>query len=335
MKPGETYKLEFATTAAHAGHFWKIYISKPGFDSASEQISWDDLELLTEYDEIEPEKTDDGKAYFMDVTIPEGREGTGVILVRWQRIDSAGEGFYNVSDIAFSEDAMDGNGDVDEGGSDDNVDGGDDSGEKVAVGDLGAFVNPSHAKVVEAGDTVRFRLLKTNDGSAVIDYSMPITQNNQDISQWAVELGDDINLHYDQQVDVGVLNEVERSINFDPANIYKNRVWAPVDTMYTLDIIEGQDPVPAGHWDPAVQYAQGSQVEHNGFSWVAQWYQNPGEEPGVADVWKNVTPGIHPWNSGLPYEGGSQVSHGGKNWEAAWYAEPGQEPGVACMWEEI
>ncbi len=58
-----------------------------------------DLDLIQSYGNIPV--TENGK-YLMNVTIPSGRPGDAVLFVRWQRVDSAGEGFYNCSDITIT-----------------------------------------------------------------------------------------------------------------------------------------------------------------------------------------------------------------------------------------
>lgn len=92
------HRLKFRATAAHNPSYWRIYLSKPGFDSATQRLKWSDLEIINSYGDL---PVINGY-YEMDINIPAGRSGTGILYIRWQRNDPAGEGFYNCSDIVFS-----------------------------------------------------------------------------------------------------------------------------------------------------------------------------------------------------------------------------------------
>ncbi|MGF1740091.1 lytic polysaccharide monooxygenase [Vibrio profundum] len=90
------FEFVFNATAPHNPSFWQFYLTKPGVD-VSQPLKWGDLELIQEMGDVPVEN---GK-YRMDVTIPENRIGDATLFVRWQREDSAGEGFYNCSDITI------------------------------------------------------------------------------------------------------------------------------------------------------------------------------------------------------------------------------------------
>lgn len=101
VAPG-TFELVFNATAPHNPSYWEIYLTKPGVD-VSKALSWDDLELIQEYGNIE---VGADKKYRMRVTIPAERSGEAILYTRWQRIDPVGEGFYNCSDINISGDEL-------------------------------------------------------------------------------------------------------------------------------------------------------------------------------------------------------------------------------------
>ncbi|WKD50994.1 lytic polysaccharide monooxygenase auxiliary activity family 9 protein [Microbulbifer spongiae] len=92
-----SHRLKFRATAAHNPSYWRIYLTKPGFDSATQRLQWSDLEIINSYGNLPVVNG----YYEMDINIPTERSGTGVLYVRWQRNDPAGEGFYNCSDIIF------------------------------------------------------------------------------------------------------------------------------------------------------------------------------------------------------------------------------------------
>lgn len=95
LKTG-TFEYVFNATAPHNPSFWEFYLTKPGAD-LSKPLAWDDLDLIQTEGNV---PVGDDKKYRMNVTIPSDRSGDAILFVRWQRDDSAGEGFYNCSDIS-------------------------------------------------------------------------------------------------------------------------------------------------------------------------------------------------------------------------------------------
>ncbi|MDX2319027.1 MAG: lytic polysaccharide monooxygenase [Moritella sp.] len=96
-----TFEYVFKATALHNPSFWEFYLTKPNAD-LSKPLAWGDLELIQEEGNVVAE----GGKYRINVTIPTDRVGDATLLVRWQRIDSAGEGFYNCSDITIVNDEV-------------------------------------------------------------------------------------------------------------------------------------------------------------------------------------------------------------------------------------
>lgn len=100
---GGTYTLKYRATAPHNPSYFEVYISKPDFDSATQSLAWHDLVPLGTF--RDPALRNGH--YEMDISLPSDRTkgSSAIIFVRWQRIDTVGEGFYNCSDIVFSNDA--------------------------------------------------------------------------------------------------------------------------------------------------------------------------------------------------------------------------------------
>ncbi|NQD75659.1 lytic polysaccharide monooxygenase [Pseudomonas sp. CM27] len=86
--------FRFKIMAPHNPSFWQFYVSKPGYDPTTQVLKWDDLELVHEEGNVQPVNGH----YEMQVDLKENT-GRRVIYTRWQREDSAGEGFYNCSDV--------------------------------------------------------------------------------------------------------------------------------------------------------------------------------------------------------------------------------------------
>lgn len=87
-------KMRYKIQAAHNPSYWEIYVSKPDYDPKVRALNWDDLELVGEFGDVSPING----YYELDVDLKDS-EGRRVIYSRWQRQDSAGEGFYNCSDV--------------------------------------------------------------------------------------------------------------------------------------------------------------------------------------------------------------------------------------------
>ncbi|MCU0123568.1 lytic polysaccharide monooxygenase [Pseudomonas vlassakiae] len=87
-------KMRYKIQAVHNPSYWEIYVSKPGYDPKERALKWDDLVLVDEIGDVPPVNG----YYELDVDL-KGNEGRRVIYSRWQRVDPAGEGFYNCSDV--------------------------------------------------------------------------------------------------------------------------------------------------------------------------------------------------------------------------------------------
>lgn len=98
LTSGQPFEYELKGTAPHEPSFIEIYISKNSFNSATDTLSWDDLELIHRED-----VSFTNGLYRINLTIPVEYTGANAILyTRWQRYDPVGEGFYNCSDISLS-----------------------------------------------------------------------------------------------------------------------------------------------------------------------------------------------------------------------------------------
>ncbi|GHF71331.1 hypothetical protein GCM10018790_56480 [Kitasatospora xanthocidica] len=52
----------------------------------------------------------------------------------------------------------------------------------------------------------------------------------------------------------------------------------------------GSAQCSAPTWDPKADYDKGAVVTHKNHRWVAQYWADKGGEPGVAPVWRNISP---------------------------------------------
>ncbi len=228
LKPGKN-TLKIKVTAAHPNHFFQIYLSKTGYDSASQPLTWDDLELIAEHDE----KPVVNGFYVMDYTIPEGREGNAVLYMRWQRLDPAGEGFYNCSDILITK----------------HGNGPDPEPEPLPdMIELGRYIT-SVTNDAKPGDKARFTL-KDHQGEDVIKETISITAKNTVFTAWTAELARKINDLHGKSAQIGFWHAEMNHYMYDEVNIFNNSVFAQ-EASYTFStsLISGDAPVPTTHYD--------------------------------------------------------------------------------------
>ncbi|CAA0116842.1 Chitin-binding protein CbpD [BD1-7 clade bacterium] len=220
-----THTLRFIATAPHNPSFWRIYLSKPGYSSATDSLRWSDLDLINSYDNI---PLSNG-GYAMDFTIPEDRTGTAILFVRWQRDDAAGEGFYNCSDIAFTNTGPNPEPDP----------------EPTPLSSIAAFVTPAH-DIAAPGDTVRFRLFN-NAGNELVNETLTITANNSGFATWAEQLAQQVNGINPALIQVGAKNNDDIIYH---NNTLINRVWAE-QASYTAStsVLKNTSPPPVGDYD--------------------------------------------------------------------------------------
>lgn len=369
-----TIDVRINATAPHVPSFVKIYLSKAGYNPATTPLKWSDLELIHE-EQNTVARTDWGNdppkpwgtAFFAyKAHVPSGRSGNAVLFVRWQRIDPAGEGFYNCSDIVI-------NG----------------TGSPFPWHEKGAYLPPDIAPV--AGETVRFRVLgHTADAREVVDERLPITASNQLPGIWGKQLLERL-AQYASIVQVG--KRVENSIVFDPEDMNNNQIFLAneLDTPAMSIIGGGETPTPV---DPRPPQAliQGQSTVTSGQTFTLSGKGSVGYNQALVYQWSTTMPGntnndtlqvvapvvtqptsqivklqvndmqnqtsssaqitvtINPADTGqypayvkgVTYQGGTIVSNKGKNYQCKLGAESGwcgqapqyYEPGVGFNWRD-
>ncbi|KLN63891.1 MULTISPECIES: lytic polysaccharide monooxygenase [Vibrio] len=259
----------FYGQAPHNPSYWEFYLTRPSYDSTL-PLTWDDLELIDTAGDV---AVDDQKRYRMKVTFPADRSGDAILYTRWQRIDVAGEGFYNCSDITLRG-----------SGTNPPTDPTDPTDPNNNLTALGYFV-PQGFGPVESGDTIRFRTFDAT-GAEIADVSLAISANNT--TTWAAEIADQFNSQQTGDWYVGIWHQEMNHYMFDANNIYANQVLAPNNTFsYALSLIKADTPPPVeptNLWDQEKVYNSGDVVTHDGKEWTAQWWTK-GEEPGTTGEW--------------------------------------------------
>jgi predicted carbohydrate-binding protein with CBM5 and CBM33 domain len=106
---GQNYSIKFLATAPHEPSYFDVYLTKQGFNVATETLEWNDLELLGRWQIGSANNITLGtgkgpigetlQSYDWQLPIPADRSGRHELLVIWQRIDPAGEAFFSTSDL--------------------------------------------------------------------------------------------------------------------------------------------------------------------------------------------------------------------------------------------
>ncbi len=268
LDENQQIELVFNATAVHNPSYWQFYLTTPNYDGFT-PLTWNDLEQIGEAQNVE---AGSDKKYRIKVTLPSQRTGDAVLLTRWQRVDPAGEGFYNCSDITFS---ADGDSSIPTVPTEPPV-------ESQELTALGQFVETGFGPA-EVGDTVRFRSFD-RDGNEIRDLTMMISNTN--LNTWGPELAAQFNQDNEGWF-IGIWSESMQHYMFDSENLYANQVHAP-DALfsYQLSLIkQDQPPTQVDNlWQADVIYDVGDVVIHDGQSWTAQWWTR-GEEPGTTGQW--------------------------------------------------
>ena len=318
------FELVFNATAPHNPSYWEFYLSKPEYDD-TRPLTWADLDLVSTSDNV---AVGADKKYRIEVTLPAGREGSAILFTRWQRIDAAGEGFYNCSDITFSDEKST-----------------EPTEPKPNLEALGYLVQQGFGPVAP-GDTIRFRTFNEN-GTEQQDISLAITARNLNTKIWSAELAGQFNSQTSGNWFIGIWHDEMSHYMFDSKNIFANQVHAPAAKFsYQLSLIKGDvtppptpptPPVkPDGTWSSTAVYKAKDTVVHNGKEWTAQWWTQ-GEEPGTTGQWgvwrtKQTDDAKQAaWSATETYNAKDTVMHNGKEWTAQWWTQ-GEEPGTTGEW---
>ncbi|MCD1596977.1 lytic polysaccharide monooxygenase [Rheinheimera aquimaris] len=212
LSQNQTLTLRFRATTPHNPSFWQIYLSKPGFDTAAAPLSWDQLQLIHQQDDVPAE----AGYYTLQVPMPADRTGPAVLYTRWQRVDVVGEGFYNCSDIEL----------IGSGAEP----------PPQAWFDKGAFINLQTP--AEVGGYARLRLFDAN-GQELVDERWQINASNIDNTRWATELAAQVNTQYAHLLQIGILRSDNVVFSSDMAT---NRAYTTDNSyFYNLDLRPAAD----------------------------------------------------------------------------------------------
>ncbi len=214
--------------------------------------------------------------YELDVPLPANRSGKAVLYTRWQRVDVVGEGFYNCSDINFV------NGDSTPGQWFD-------KGAYLTAGQLG-----------KAGETALLRVFDAQ-GQELLQHSLPLKAGQIANQAWALELAQQVNGLYSQQLQIGLLTN--GSISLQPVASANKFYLAQPGWYVNLDLKPAAGGNGCGGLDPAKIFA-----------WPNWPRQDSAGNPSHAQT-------------------GDYLSAQGKVYQAKWWTQ--SQPGSDSSWQLI
>lgn len=88
------YEVVYVNTAPHATAYYRLMLTKPGFDARTDRLNWDDLEQVYESGPLPAAEQNR-----FTVQLP-ARSEPAILYVIWQRSDSP-EAFYSCSDVTI------------------------------------------------------------------------------------------------------------------------------------------------------------------------------------------------------------------------------------------
>lgn len=362
LTAGSSLNIRLFMTAIHTPSRAFVFITKPGFDSATTRVSASDLvplggvHLISASDVKQPQASTIPKGLWasgvvtLPTAIPSGLTGPAVIVVIWARDDQVGETFLMCSDVTFG------------GGP-----------APVNRHLIGTFVDVA-TQYAKADDTIRHRVIF--NGNDVSDQQIKLTSANLAPGQWSLQLK---NLITNPNIEIG--EERNGTVVFNTVDPLRNHVfYKEKGAMQNMTIIAGGGPAPTpvAEITGPTKLVSGKTYTFNGvlknaqntaqFTWapvlqttVINLASVTGTAPTVAQpseftvrlnardgqtgsnytATKAITVepansgGNPPYQPGTAYKAGDKVSHNGGNYECLgwpytpWCSLPAYEPGKA------
>ncbi|MGF6093713.1 lytic polysaccharide monooxygenase [Pseudomonas sp. 18175] len=226
VQPGQPLTMRLIGTAPHVPSTFYPFVTRTGFNSATDVLKWSDLIPLGQPENLTVASTNwqkppviSGASGFFLITrpIPSNASGGGLIVGVWVRDDPDGEFFISCSDVAFL------------GG-----------GVPDPLTDIGAFIN-ADMQVAKPGDKVHFRIFGSDSSKKeLVDITQLLNSSNMGPGQW----GEQIAVQVDPSVaKIGELNG--SAVKFNPTDALINKVYV-TNPSYTqaMSIIPGDGQTP-------------------------------------------------------------------------------------------
>jgi chitin-binding protein len=92
---GGNMTIRLYDQASHGADYFLVYVTRPGFNPTTQQLTWSDLQLVTRTSRYAPSQN-----YNIPVSIP-GRSGRAVIYTVWQA-SHMDQTYFLCSDVNFT-----------------------------------------------------------------------------------------------------------------------------------------------------------------------------------------------------------------------------------------
>lgn len=248
---GQPLTMRLIGTAPHVPSRFYAFMTRPGFNTATDKLKWSDLQQLGQEETFTvaqtnwetPPRIAGASGYFKIVRpIPSEAAGNGLIVGIWIRNDPNGEFFISCSDVSFA------GGNVPE-----------------EPHNIGPFI-AADMLIVKPGDSVHFRIFGIDAArTEVVNIFHKITAANEAAGQWGKEIADKVD------PSTAKIGELEgQTVTFNQANPLSNATYV-TNSKYAqaMSIIPGgETPIdpraPEAVIDPHAAVKSGEQFTVNG-----------------------------------------------------------------------
>ncbi|NWN50313.1 lytic polysaccharide monooxygenase [Pseudomonas sp. MAFF 301514] len=298
LTSGSTINVELFMTAIHVPSRAFVFITKPGFNSATTPVSSGDLvplggmHTITSSDVKQPPAGTVPKGLWasglvtLPTAIPNGLNGPAVIVTVWARDDDKGETFVMCSDVTF------GGGQI-----------------PVKRHLIGPFVDPA-TQTAKPGDEIRHRVI--NKGVDVSDKKVTLTTHNLAPGQWSLELK---KLITNSDVEIG--EEQNGSVVFNTVDPLRNHVFYKEEgAMQNMTVIDGggENPgtnptAPVANFQGPTEAVEGDTVTFDGGSSIGyngpltyRWATNANAGASPTNDQRTFSFKVRPYVAGNPQQ---------------------------------
>lgn len=273
VTPGQALTLRLIGTAPHVPSKFYTFITRQGFNSATDKLKWSDLVQLGQEEVFTVAKTNwqpppkiAGASGYFEIarTIPTGLSGNGVLVGIWVRNDPNGEFFISCSDVSFK------GGDVPE-----------------ELHNIGPFIN-SDMNGLKPGDSVHFRIFG-NDGAKteLVDITHKISAANLSPNQWGKEIADQVN-----PAVAKIGEQVGPNVIYNTQNPASNSTYATQkDYSQAMSIRAGEGPGPVNPTPPEARI-EGPTSLISGQAFMFSGTRSTGSNGALLHEW--AVPGMEP-----------------------------------------
>lgn len=234
VTPGQSLTMRLIGTAPHVPSTFYAFMTRPGFNSATDMLKWNDLEQLGQSERFTVASTDPkppalipAQGFFLITrSIPSSASGDGLIVGIWVRDDPNGEFFISCSDVRFQR-----------GGVPD------------PLNNIGPFIG-GDMLAVKPGESVHFRIFG-DDGAQkeLVDITQKISTANLAPGKWGKEIADQVN------ASIARIGELEgQTVKFNQETPLINSTYA-TNKSYTqaMSIIPDGGPGPVNPAPPVAR----------------------------------------------------------------------------------